>query len=59
MRSTCDGVAHGDPAVSGEDHQEERGGDLVDGGGGQVQRAHLGGEGPLAQDHGADQKRQP
>ena len=41
-------------SVRGEDHEEETAGDLVDGGGGEVDLAHGGAEGPLPHEHGDD-----
>ena len=50
-------MTHGHVPVSGQDHQEERAGDLVDGGGGEVDLAHGHAEGPLSECHGRDQER--
>ena len=52
-----DGMADGDVAIRGEDHEEEGAGDLVDGGGGEVDLAHDGAEGPLPHEHGGDEER--
>ena len=51
-----DRVADGDVAVRGEQRHEERARDLVDGGGGEVELAHGGAEGPLPQVHGGQQE---
>ena len=45
--------------VSGENHEEERGSDLVDGGGGEVDLAHGVTERPLAEEHGGDKEGDP
>ena len=46
-------------SVRGEDHEEETAGDLVDGGGGEVDLAHGGAEGPLPHEHGDNQEGDP
>ena len=46
-------------SVRGEDHEEETAGDLVDGGGGEVDLAHGGAEGPLPHEHGHNQEGDP
>ena len=43
-------------SVSREYHEEERAGDLVDGGGGEVDLAHGHAKGPLPQCHGGNQE---
>ena len=50
-------MADGDVAIRGEDHEEEGAGDLVDGGGGEVDLTHDGAEGPLPHEHGGDEER--
>ena len=45
-------MADGDVSVRGEHHEEEGAGDLVDGGGGEVDLAHGGAKGPLPHEHG-------
>ena len=45
-------MADSDVSVGGEDHEEERAGDLVDRGGGEVDLAHRRPERPLPQEHG-------
>ena len=52
-------MAHSDVAVRRENHEEERGGDLVDGGGGEVDLAHGGAEGPLPHKHGDNEEGDP
>ena len=49
-------MTHGHVPVSGQYHQEERAGDLVDGGGGEVDLAHRHPEGPLSHGHGRYQE---
>ena len=52
-------MADGDVSVSGEDHEKEGAGDLVDGGGGEVDLAHGGAKGPLPHEHGHNQEGDP
>ena len=47
-------MADSDVSVGGEDHEEERAGDLVDRGGGEVDLAHGGAKRPLPHEHGDD-----
>ena len=42
--------------ISRENHEEERGSDLIDGGGGEVDLAHRHPEGPLSHGHGRYQE---
>ena len=49
-------MADSDVAVSREHHQEQGAGDLVDGGGGEIDLAHGGAEGPLSHKHGGDEE---
>ena len=52
-------MADGDVSVRGEHHEEEGAGDLVDGGGGEVDLAHGGAEGPLPHEHGDNEEGDP
>ena len=52
-------MADRDVSVRGEDHEEEGAGDLVDGGGGEVDLAHGGAKGPFPHEHGHDQEGDP
>ena len=52
-------MADCDVSVRGEDHEEEAAGDLVDGGGGEVDLAHGGAKGPLPHEHGDNQEGDP
>ena len=52
-------MADGDVSVRGEHHEEEGAGDLVDGGGGEVDLAHGGAEGPLPHKHGDNEEGDP
>ena len=54
-----DGVADGDVSVGGEHHEEEGAGDLVDGGGGEVDLAHGGAKRPLPHEHCDDKEGNP
>ena len=49
-------MTDGHVSVCREDHEEERAGDLIDGGGGEVDLAHGHAEGPLSQRHGGNQE---
>ena len=51
-----DGMTDGDIAVRGENHQEQGAGDLVDGGGDQVQGAHGAAKRPLLDNHHCNQE---
>ena len=51
-----DGMTDGDVPVRGENHQEQRAGDLVDCGGDQVQGAHGAAKWPLFHNHGCYQE---
>ena len=42
--------------ISRENHEEERGSDLIDGGGGEVDLAHDGTKRPLTEEHGGDKE---
>ena len=52
-------MADRDVSVSGEHHEKEGAGDLVDGGGGEVDLAHGGAKGPLPHEHGHNQEGDP
>ena len=52
-------MADGDVSVRGEHHEKEGAGDLVDGGGGEVDLAHGGAKGPLPHEHGHNQEGDP
>ena len=52
-------MADCDVSVRREDHEEETAGDLVDGGGGEVDLAHGGAEGPLPHKHGDNEEGDP